>query len=133
MPWDGTATPAPTSDTGTTRLPQTAGHGPQEARVRQYERHGAGVIAAHGAWDMDSIKPLADALDTAAGKYPKIVLDASEITFADSSFLNLLVRIHRTAALRLVAPSLQVQRLCEITGMDSLLAVHGTVDDAAAA
>ncbi|WP_324605813.1 MULTISPECIES: STAS domain-containing protein [unclassified Streptomyces] len=97
----------------------------------QYEWRGACVIAAHGSYDIDSITPLANALETAVSKHPKVVLDASGVTFADSTFLNLLILTHQAGSLRVVAPSPQVQRLCEITGVDGLLEMRATVDDAA--
>ncbi|WP_345278238.1 STAS domain-containing protein [Streptomyces gulbargensis] len=49
----------------------------------------------------------------------------------DSAFLNLLVVTHRAGAFRLVSPSPQVRRICEITGLDTLLEIHPTVEDAA--
>jgi anti-anti-sigma factor len=120
------------SNTGGKPSPgQTAEPAWEGASVLQYERHGAWVVAAYGSYDMDSIRPLADALESAAQKHPKVILDASGVTFADSTFLNLLIRIHQTGTLRVVAPSQQLQRLCEITGVDAILEMRGTVDDAA--
>ncbi|MER7625358.1 STAS domain-containing protein [Streptomyces sp. NPDC126503] len=92
---------------------------------------GACVITARGDYDTDSITPLATALRNAITTYPKVVLDASGVTFADSAFLNLLVLTHRAGAFRLVSPSPQVRRICEITGLDTLLEIHPTVEDAA--
>ncbi|MFI9152343.1 STAS domain-containing protein [Streptomyces sp. NPDC053367] len=124
--------PTPASHADGPLEPQKAvGHGPQAVGVRQYERHGVCVIAPHGAYDMDSVGPLADALHSAAVTYRKVVLDASEVTFADSSFLNLLIAAHRSVALRVAAPSPRVERLLEITGVDGLLEIRGTVDEAA--
>jgi anti-anti-sigma factor len=132
VPWDDDAMPTLMSNTGETPLPaQTTGHASQGAGVLQHEWRGAWVIAARGAYDMDSIRPLADALETAAKKHPKVVLDASGVTFADSTFLNLLIRTHYAGILRLVAPSPQVQRLCEITGVDNILEIRDAVDNAA--
>ncbi|MGI5430194.1 STAS domain-containing protein [Streptomyces sp. CA-179760] len=133
MPSDEAVMPTPMNNTGGKPSPQqVAGHVPQEPAVRQYEWHGAWVVAAHGAYDMHSITPLAKALQTAAGTYSKVILDASGVTFADSTLLNLLILTHREGNLRVVAPSPQLQRLCEITGVDSILQVRETVDDAAA-
>jgi anti-anti-sigma factor len=133
VPWDEAATkPALMSDAGGMSLPQqSAGHAPEGAAVLQYEWRGAWVVAADGAYDLDSIRPLAHALDTAAKTHPKVILDASGVTFADSTLLNLLILTHRTGTLRVVAPSPQLQRLCEITGVDTLLDIRETVDDAA--
>ena len=104
----------------------------EPATVTQYEWHGAGVVVARGSYDMESVTPLADALDTAASKHPKVVLDASNITFADSTLLNLLLLTHQATALRVVAPQQQLQRLLKLTGVDTILQIRATVEDAAA-
>ncbi|MFF8277947.1 STAS domain-containing protein [Streptomyces lateritius] len=98
----------------------------------QYELRDTWVVVACGSYDMDSITPLAAALDTAAGRHRKVVLDASGITFADSTLLNLLILTHRATDLRVAAPTHQVQRLLELTGVDTVLKVRATVEDAAA-
>ncbi len=132
MPSDEAVMPTLMSNTGGKPLPERAtGHTSEGPAVLQYEWRGAWVVAAHGAYDMHSITPLADALETAAKEYPKVVLDASGVTFADSTLLNLLILAHQAGPLRVVAPSPQLQRLCEITGVDSILEIRGTVDDAA--
>jgi anti-anti-sigma factor len=132
---DGAVTPWRTSDADGSNEQSSAradAHAPGGAAVVQYEWRGAWVVTAHGSFDMQSIKPLTDALDTAARKHPKVVLDASGITFADSALLNLLILTHRTAALRVAAPPPQLRRLLELTGTDTLLQVRATVEDAAA-
>ncbi|MCX4759488.1 hypothetical protein OG562_00475 [Streptomyces sp. NBC_01275] len=63
----------------------------------------------------------------------RVVLNASEITFADSTLLNLLLRIHRHTTLRVAAPALQSRRVPEITGVASVLVVRDTVEAAASA
>ncbi|MGW6545614.1 STAS domain-containing protein [Streptomyces massasporeus] len=132
MPWDEAGVPALTRDTGAALLPeQAATPAPEGADVLQYEWLGAWVVVARGSYDMDSIAPLSDALGVAVRKHPKVVLDASGITFADSTLLNLLILTHQTGTLRVVAPSPQLQRLCEITGVDSILQTRTSVDDAA--
>jgi anti-anti-sigma factor len=134
VPWNGTAVPPPTGDAEGTLLPSQENTSPSSPGVgfRQYERHGVCVIAVHGACDMDSVRPLADALRSAAAQHPKVILDASGITFADSSFLNLLILTHGEVALRVAAPSRRVERLFEISGVDHFLEIRATVDEAAA-
>lgn len=132
MPWDDAGVPALTRDTGAQLLPEQATtQTPEGVAVLQYEWLGAWVVVARGSYDMDSITPLSDALGAAVGKHPKVILDASGITFADSTLLNLLILTHQAGALRVVAPSLQLQRLCEITGVDGILETRASVDDAA--
>ncbi|MEU7721322.1 STAS domain-containing protein [Streptomyces tibetensis] len=132
MPWDEAGAPALTRDAGVETQPeQPAAPTSQGASVLQYEWRGAWVVIARGSYDMDSITPLADALPVAARKHPKVILDASGITFADSALLNLLILTHQAGTLRVVAPSAQLRRLCEITGIDALLEIRDSVDDAA--
>ncbi|WP_328904100.1 STAS domain-containing protein [Streptomyces sp. NBC_00441] len=106
--------------------------GPPQAVVTQYTQHGVRVVAAHGSCDARSIARLEEALTTAAWAQPKVVLDASGITFADSSLLNLLILTHRAAALRVAGPRPHLQRLLRITGLDAVLYVRATVEEAAA-
>ncbi|MFJ6000455.1 STAS domain-containing protein [Streptomyces sp. NPDC092370] len=105
------------------------GHAPGRAAVVQYELGGAWVVVAHGDYDMDSIGPLADALQTAAHKHSRVVLDASGVTFADSTFLNLL-HIHPMTSPRVAAPAPQLKRVLEITGADTVLDIRASVADA---
>jgi anti-anti-sigma factor len=118
------------SDAGGEQGSGRAGEQAPEAALDQYEWRGAWVVAAHGSYDMHSIPPLADALGAAARKHRKVVLDASGVVFADSSFLNLLILTHQAGTLRVVAPPEQLQRLFEITGADNVLELRETVDDA---
>ncbi|MGW0920375.1 STAS domain-containing protein [Streptomyces sp. NPDC002755] len=96
----------------------------------QYELNGTWVFVAHGQYDLNCLGPLSEALDLAAVKQPRTVLDVSGVTFADSSFLNLLLRIHQQTNLRLVSPAPQLQRVLEITGADSILDIRASVEDA---
>ncbi|MFJ9721528.1 STAS domain-containing protein [Streptomyces sp. NPDC101209] len=119
-----------TADSDHTPLPERNGHTPGQVGVGQYERGGAWVVIAHGDYDLDSIGRLTQALDTAAAQHKRVVLDASGVTFADSTFLNLLLNTHRHTDLRIAAPAPQLRRILEITGADTLLDIRPTVDDA---
>lgn len=102
--------------------------GPPE--VVQYELHGTQVFAAHGEYDPASITLLAGALQSAAEKYPRVVVDTTAVVFADSTFLNLLLRVHHATDLRVVAPPPQLRRLLELTGADKVLKVRADLADA---
>ncbi|MFD8373500.1 STAS domain-containing protein [Streptomyces sp. NPDC059688] len=102
----------------------------EQSAVHSYELHGALVIVAQGAYDLESIAPLAGMLETAAAASSPVVLETSGVTFADSTFLNLLLRTHHATDLRIAAPSAQLRRLLEITGADAVLNVRATVADA---
>ncbi|MCC8340672.1 STAS domain-containing protein [Streptomyces sp. R1] len=123
-------------DTAVARDPRSVGGSRvqvlDEATVVQYERCGAWVVSPRGPYDMSTITQLADALDTAAKEHPKVVLDASGITFADSALLNLLILTHQAAEFRVAAPPRQLRRLLQLTAVDTVLKIRETVDDAAA-
>ncbi|MDN3261274.1 STAS domain-containing protein [Streptomyces sp. CSDS2] len=98
----------------------------------QYACQDAWVVSARGSYDLHTITPLAKALDTAAKAHRKVVLDASGITFGDSTLLNVLILTHHETDLRVAAPTRQIRRLLEITGVDTILKVRATVAEAAA-
>jgi anti-anti-sigma factor len=100
--------------------------------VSRYEWRGAGVVSACGSCDIQSIQPLADALTAAARDHHRVILDVSGIGFADSALLNLLILAHQKVQLYVVAPTRQLQRLLELTGMDSVLNIRATVEEAVA-
>ncbi|MEU1870195.1 anti-anti-sigma factor [Streptomyces ambofaciens] len=102
-----------------------------QAAVVRYEWCGVCVVGASGSYDVSSITPLSEALGEAAREHAKVVLDASRITFADSSLLNLLILTQRAVDLRVAAPTQQLRRLLDITGVDALLKVRATVEEAA--
>ncbi|MFE9635759.1 STAS domain-containing protein [Streptomyces sp. NPDC006463] len=92
---------------------------------------GAGwVVPAQGELDQDTLAPLEEALTSAADRHPLVVLDAGCITFGDSSFLNLLLRLHHLTDLRVAAPCQQLRRLFAVTGADTVLSLHANVEDA---
>ncbi|MGW8065214.1 STAS domain-containing protein [Streptomyces ziwulingensis] len=123
-----------TGDAGSGGKPSAAPSGlpvPDGVAVVQYEWHGAWVVVARGAYDVHSITPLAAAMRVAAAQHEKVVLDASGVAFVDSALLNLLIRTRRATDLRLAAPPPQLRRILELTGVDAILRVHATVEDAA--
>ncbi|HET9382867.1 MAG TPA: STAS domain-containing protein [Streptomyces sp.] len=106
-------------------------HVSDQETVVQYEWGGAWVVGPRGSYDMDSITPLADALDAAARRQTRVIVDASGITFADSTLLNLLILTHQAVDLRVAAPTEQLRRLLQLTGVDTVLKVRATMDEAA--
>ncbi|MET8081258.1 STAS domain-containing protein [Streptomyces sp. NPDC005303] len=110
--------------------PQAGAPIERSGAVVQHDVNGTRVIVAHGEYDLNNLGPLAEAMETAAAKQQRIVLDISGVTFADSTFLNLLLRINHQTSLRLVAPAPQFQRVLEITGADSVLDIRASVEDA---
>ncbi|MET7503249.1 STAS domain-containing protein [Streptomyces microflavus] len=86
------------------------------------------VIAPSGEFDLESLPPLKAQIDAAVATHGGVVLDASGITFADSSFLGLLLATHQHADLRIAAPSPVLTRLFSVA--DTVLHIHPTVQDA---
>ncbi|MFE5538445.1 STAS domain-containing protein [Streptomyces sp. NPDC056492] len=108
-----------------------AGDSHREGVVGECYPAGAGwVVAAQGELDQDTLAPLEEALAAAADRHPLVVLDASAVTFGDSSFLNLLLRAHHLTSLRIAAPAEQLSRLFALTGADTVLSVYPSVEDA---
>lgn len=95
-----------------------------------YETADTCVIAVRGEIDMSTVRPLSDALAAAARSHGRVILDASGISFGDSSLLNLLLRIHQATDLRIVAPGHQLRSLFAITGADTVLDVRYSMPSA---
>ncbi|WUN43995.1 STAS domain-containing protein [Streptomyces sp. NBC_00306] len=96
----------------------------------QYAVGDVWVVVARGEVDLNNLPPLTEALTQAAETHATVVLDASGITFADSTFLNLLLRIHQATDLRIAAPGPQLERLLDLTGADGVLDLRPSVDEA---
>ncbi|MFJ8158761.1 STAS domain-containing protein [Streptomyces sp. NPDC094468] len=109
------------------RIPSPAAARPH---LTQYDRAGAWVIAAHGAFDLNSVSLLVDALHDAAAARRTVVVDAAGFTFADSTVLSALLAFHRCHDLRLARPAHPLHRMLELTGADQVLDIQPTVDAA---
>ncbi|MCX5387036.1 STAS domain-containing protein [Streptomyces sp. NBC_00083] len=97
----------------------------------QYPLHDAWAIEATGDLDLDTLGPLKDALEEAAGRHRHVILEASRITFCDSSALNVLLHVHAATALSIAAPSESLLRLLHVTGTDQFFTLHPTLEAAA--
>ena len=106
------------------------GRAPAGPEVVQYGKACAWVVVANGEYDAHSITPMKDALMKAAGKHPRVVIDTAGITFSDSNFLNLLLRVHRATSLRVVSPPPRLRRILEVTGAETVLDIRASVADA---
>ncbi|SHN06176.1 anti-anti-sigma factor [Actinacidiphila paucisporea] len=91
------------------------------------------VIAPYGDLDVDNLEPLAARLKAAAATSPAVVLDARAITFGDSSFLRVLITVHRLTELRIAAPRPALQKLLELVGVDRLFPIYPSVESARSA
>ncbi|MDX2982197.1 STAS domain-containing protein [Streptomyces microflavus] len=88
------------------------------------------VLSPVGEFDMDNVPALLAEIETVIAVHGGVVLDASGITFADSSFLRMILGVHQRTDLRIVAPSSRVARLFDIAGVDTYLRVYPTLDAA---
>ncbi|MDQ1041178.1 anti-anti-sigma factor [Streptomyces sp. V3I8] len=96
----------------------------------QYACSGAWVVTVRGDLDLESLAAQRTQLERTAAAVPVLVLDLSAVTFADSSFLNLLLMVRRATDLRLAGVPGQIARLLELTGADEVLRLFPTVSDA---
>jgi anti-anti-sigma factor len=96
----------------------------------QYARNGAWVVTVRGDLDLESLAAQRTQLERTAAAVPVLVLDLTAVTFADSSFLNLLLMVRRATDLRLAGAPGQIMRLLELTGADEVLRLFPTVCDA---
>ncbi|MFD9004061.1 STAS domain-containing protein [Streptomyces sp. NPDC059582] len=114
-------------------IPNTTGHG--GLSVDRHTTDGITVVTPHGEVDFQAVPALQAALPpTAPVTRPRIVIDLSDVTFMDSSGINVLITAHRTLPeqgwLRLAAARTAVLRTLELVGLDAIMTVYPTVDDA---
>lgn len=86
-----------------------------------------------GELDLATAPRLAEVLSAVAA--PVVVLDLSDCTFLDSAGIRALMGTARALAeagrgLRVVTRDAGILRLLEITGVDTLVQVHPSLDDA---
>ncbi|WP_328319826.1 STAS domain-containing protein [Streptomyces sp. NBC_00388] len=86
-----------------------------------FEAGAATVVAPVGEIDIDAAPPVREAISAAFHAGRPVVLDLSQVTFADSSALNVLLWAHSSGVLRLAGPvQEQVQRLFDVTGVNEI-------------
>jgi anti-sigma B factor antagonist len=81
---------------------------------------------------------LGEALDAEAAEKPRFLLvDMSGLTFIDSAALHEIVRAYRRlradgGLLALISPSPSVARVLQLSALDQVIPVHGSVEGAGA-
>ncbi|GAB1331568.1 STAS domain-containing protein [Streptomyces sennicomposti] len=95
---------------------------------------GVRVVTLAGEIDHHTGDTLRHALDATDGA-TRIVADLGQVTFMDSSGINILLTAHHTAAtaggwLRLAAPTPNVLRTLQIVGIDEVIDCHPTLTSA---
>lgn len=104
---------------------ETGTGGSTPAVVRE-QRDGTELLVLSGDLDLDVVGEITPVLDSALKTQPAgLVIDLSEVSFADSSALNMLLRTHAQTSLHLAGPlNAAVRRLFEITGIETVLNLH---------
>ncbi|USQ85417.1 STAS domain-containing protein [Streptomyces phaeoluteigriseus] len=109
---------------------------PNGLSVEQQVVEGIRVVAVRGEIDHDVKDVFRDALLPQNEAVPpsRIVLDLSEVTFMDSSGINVLVAAHRAVAgdgwLRIAGAQPSVLRVLLVVGIDEVISCHATVRQA---
>ncbi|MFD3762701.1 STAS domain-containing protein, partial [Streptomyces sp. NPDC058622] len=91
------------------------------------------IIVCRGDFDMDTLAPfIAVAQEAVAdGGVRRIIIDVAQVTFADSSMLNVLLTTQRCGCLILVGRLQdQLARLLEVTGANTVFSVADSLDTA---
>ncbi|MFJ2275852.1 STAS domain-containing protein [Streptomyces sp. NPDC087866] len=104
----------------------TARHPSERAELsaEQVVHTGRWTLWARGAFDADTTSVLSQLLEEACqAEAPRVVINCSDITFADVAFLRALLCHSPGARLVVAAPSLSVCRLLEATETTCLLLV----------
>ncbi|MFJ8582631.1 STAS domain-containing protein [Micromonospora sp. NPDC093277] len=88
---------------------------------------GNAVVALFGELDIAAASPLADVLQAAIARAPRVQVDPARVSFIDATALNTFVNAHGRAtgtgvSLALVNPTGHVRRVLSITGILPLLA-----------
>ncbi|MCX4775364.1 STAS domain-containing protein [Streptomyces sp. NBC_01264] len=105
-----------------------------EPDVRVDEEGQRCVVHVGGEMDIDRAPMLHRVLDTVItqpGGPDEIVIDLADLSFCDSSGLNVLIAARQTATdhgrhISLRHPQPQILRLLEMTGADTLFPITGT-------
>lgn len=106
---------------------------------RELLREGVGVVELTGEIDLYTAPRFKDDLVAVINEGAReVVVDLAGVTFIDSTALGVLIsgvkRLHEVdGRLLIVAASRPVVRILEITGLDRVLSIYATRDEALAA
>jgi stage II sporulation protein AA (anti-sigma F factor antagonist) len=98
---------------------------------------GIRVLTLAGEIDHHTGDQLHRALDVTDTARPRIVIDMRQVTFMDSSGINILIAAYRSVTeaggwLRLTAPTDSVLRVLQLVGVDDIIKCHPTLREALA-
>ena len=107
-------------------------------RVDIEDRGDHAVVTADGEIDAATADTVSEAVAGAVTDgYSLVLLDFAGVTFIDSTGLGMLVRAHRTAetagsTFAVVHPTPQTRKLIRVLGLDQLLHIHDSHEQALA-
>ena len=116
----------------------TASVRPIDASFEVAERGEHTVLTARGELDVASVPAFRELLlPLVQSATPSVVVDLSGVRFIDSAGLRVIVdgltnARRRDGDLRLACPHASLRRTFEITGLDQVLAIHASVEEATA-
>ncbi|MEU1175534.1 STAS domain-containing protein [Streptomyces microflavus] len=88
------------------------------------------MIAPQGEFDYGTVPQLQEQIDTAVNEHGGLILDAGGITFIDSTVLTLILATHQRTHLRLANLNPRLTQVFGVYGIDNILNIYPTVDDA---
>ncbi|MFG2682068.1 STAS domain-containing protein [Streptomyces sp. NPDC048392] len=99
------------------------------------DSNGVRVVTLAGEIDHHTSDTLRRALDATGGPGPRVVVDLHQVTFMDSSGINVLITAHNALTeaggwLRLAAARHAVERTIGIVGVDTFIDCHSTLEQA---
>lgn len=107
-------------------------------RVDIEDRADHTVVTADGEIDAATADTVADAVAAALDNgHDNVLLDFARVTFIDSTGLGVLVKSHRAAEAKgahfgVVHPTPQTRKLIRVLGLDQLLHIYDSLDQALA-
>ncbi|MEU0413613.1 STAS domain-containing protein [Streptomyces griseorubiginosus] len=115
---------------GTEQAPQ-----PGQLSIVETSSEGIRILTLAGEIDDDTGETLRQALDLSAIPRPRLVIDMRQVTFMDSTGINILITAHQSATdaggwIRLAAPTSPVLRIIQIVGLDTLIDCRPTLREA---
>ncbi len=107
-------------------------------RVDTEDRADHVLVTANGEIDAATADQVGDAVASALdGGHKRVLLDFAHVTFIDSTGLGVLVKSHRAAEANdarfaVVHPTPQTRKLIRVLGLDQLLHIYDSLDQALA-
>ena len=109
----------------------TGEYGSPILKIETEDHGGAYVVHLSGEVDLTTITLLAGALDGQIHNSPNVILDCQHLTYIDSTGFNLLADLYRQGRrFVLVAPIPIIQRILGIMGLDMLIPIAASVEEA---